>query len=119
MLLARKLIIVSAMADEPTERFAHTRSFAERVFARFDALDRRMDSLETHLANLDRRVQVLEPKAYDTKPIWERALAGISEVKEAVFDLDRKMAVLIGDMMQLRADQIGIARRLDQLEART
>lgn len=121
------------MADEFTERLSDSRSFEDRVFARFDALDRRMESLDArmdsldgrmdsmdgHLVGLDRRVQVLESKAYDTKPIWERALAEISEVKEAVFDLGRKITVLTEDMMQLRADQLRIERRMDRVESRT
>ncbi len=106
------------MAEDPTERFADTRSFEERVFARFDALDHRMDSIDGHVANLDRRVQVLESKAYDTKPIWERALLEIAQVKEAVYDVNRKMTVLNDDVMPLRADQLALERRMDRVESR-
>ena len=63
-----------------------THSFEEQVFARFDTmqawLEARFDAVDTQLAGLDARVQALEARALDTKPIWERALAAILEVKE-------------------------------------
>ena len=43
------------------------RSFEERVFARFDAIDARLEKLEA--------------KSYETKPIWERALAEVAETR--------------------------------------
>jgi hypothetical protein len=81
------------MSEAFTPNFSETRSFEERVFARFDAidarfgtmeaqLDARFDALDTRLDGLDMRVQALEARALDTKPIWERTLAAIVEVKE-------------------------------------
>ena len=55
------------MSDETAQDINGSRSFEERVFARFDALD-------SSLKDLDTRLQILEAKTYDTKPIWERAL---------------------------------------------
>lgn len=57
------------MSTGPTKDLNGNKSFEERVFARFDALD-------DYLRDMDSRVQMLESKAYDTKPIWERALRG-------------------------------------------
>jgi chromosome segregation ATPase len=127
------------MADEPTRELPDRRSFEERVFARFDAMDARFDamdarfnavdarfeamdarfdSVEIRLDGLDVRVQALEAKALDTKPIWERALAEILEVKNGVEDLNRKVDVLTLDVMQTRADQRRVEKRLDKLESR-
>lgn len=91
------------------------RSFEERIFARFDAIDARLD-------NVDARLQKLEAKSYDTKPIWERALAEIAETRREMrngfnamekrfedFDvrLDRVESVVNAtrsEMLTLRAD---------------
>ena len=81
------------MSEARTRSFSDTRSFEERVFARFDAIDARFDTMEarlearfdavdTRLDGFDTRLQALETRALDTKPIWERALAAIIEVKE-------------------------------------
>jgi archaellum component FlaC len=87
------------------------RSFEERVFARFDAIDARLESVEM-------RLEKLEAKSYDTKPIWERALAELLELREKVDNVDRKIDVLGRDMVQMRADQVRTERRIDNLEAR-
>jgi hypothetical protein len=55
------------MSEELTQNMPDGRSFEERVFARFDAI-------EARLSNMDTRLSVLEQKAYDTKPIWENGL---------------------------------------------
>ena len=87
------------------------RSFEERVFARFDALDNRLNNIEARLENL-------EAKSYDTKPIWERALAELLELREKVDNVERKLDVFGKDVVQLRADQVRTDRRLDSLETR-
>jgi len=133
------------MSEDRTRDLPDRRSFEERVFARFDrmdvgfdavdglfarfdarfdAMDARFDSVDARLLSLDTRVQVLEAKAYDTKPIWERALAeilevkqGVEEVKGRVENIERKFDVLALDMMQLRGDQRRIDKRMDALES--
>jgi hypothetical protein len=60
------------MNEEPTKDLPSKVSFEERVFARFDAIDARFDTV-------DARLEKLESRAYDTKLIWERALAAIME----------------------------------------
>src|SRR2546423_7292877 len=117
------------MGEERTRDLPDNRSFEERVFARFDAiearfdarfnaLDGRFDAVDSRLNNLDSRVQALEAKALDTKPIWERALAEILAVKERVLSIERKLDVLTLDMMQLRGDQRGLNARMDALESK-
>jgi chromosome segregation ATPase len=109
------------MTEETTRNLPDKYPFEERMFARFDAMetrfDRRFDALDT-------RVQALEAKALDTKPIWERALAeivevkqGVEEVKEHVANIERKFDVLTLDMMQLRGDQRRVEKRMDALES--
>ncbi len=106
------------MSEERTQDLPDNRSFEERVFARFDSMEGRFDSFDT-------RVQALEARALDTKPIWERALAeildvkqGVGEVKEGVEDIKRKIDLLSLDVVQVRADQRRVDKRMDSLESR-
>lgn len=123
------------MDEERTRDLSDNRSFEERVFARFDAIDARFDAVDARfdatdirvdarfdtvnarLDSLDVRVQNLESRALDTKPIWERALAEILEVKEGVEDVRRKFKLLTEDLMQVRADQLRVERRMDAIES--
>ena len=109
------------MSEEKTQDMPDERSFEARVFARFDALDARLQKLEAES----------ERRAVETKPFWERALAEImegredlsavrqdvGEIKEAVKDLSRKILILNKDMVQLRSDQLGLEERVEELEA--
>lgn len=128
------------MSEEHTRDLTESRSFEERVFARFDgmesrfdamesrfnkrfdAVDARLGGLETRVDGLDARVETLEiqaeRRALETKPIWERALAEILEVRLRVDDVARKMDVLSRDVMQVRADQLRLEDRLDKLDSR-
>ena len=120
--------------NEERARDLPGRPFEERVFVRFDSLDARFDSMErrvnvmevrfearfdrveARLDGLDNRVQALEARALDTKPICERALTEILEVKKGVEDLNRKIDVLNQDVLQVRADQRRVEKRMDGLE---
>jgi len=131
------------MSEETTRELSDNRSFEERVFARFDAVDARLNAMDTRLVSmdtrlttietrfdarfdamdsrfdgLDLRVQALESKALDTKPIWEQALAEIGEVKEGVYDIKRKFEILTEDLIQVRADQRRVEKRMDTFESR-
>ena len=81
--------------------------------------------MEGRFDGLDNRVQASEARALDTKPIWERALAeildvkqGVGEVKEGVEDIKRKIDLLSLDVVQVRADQRRVDKRMDSLESR-
>lgn len=124
------------MSAETTRDLSDSRSFEERVFARFDSIDARFgtvdlrfDAMEARFDSrfdgLDARVQALEARAIDTKPIWERALAevlevkqGVEEVKGRVENIERKFDVLTLDMMELRGDQRRVEKRMDAIESR-
>jgi chromosome segregation ATPase len=115
------------VSEDTTQNMPDGRSFEERVFARFDSLDARIQALESQA----------ERRALETKPIWERALAEIGEVKvelgevkielgevkerlgaleELTKPMLRKIDLLNRDMLTLRAEQIGLENRLDKLE---
>ena len=124
------------MSEDTTRNFLDNRSFEERILARFDSMEARFDR---RFDGLDSRVQALEAKAFDTKPIWERALTEIlgvkqgvadvkqdvaelkqdvGEVKDRVANIERKFDVLILDMMQLRGDQRRVNSLFDRLESK-
>jgi hypothetical protein len=106
------------MSEERTRDLSDNRSFEERVFARFDAMESRFDAVDLRLDRFDIRLHALEARTLDTKPIWERALAEILNVKERVESIERKFDVLTLDMMQLRGDQRRVDKRMDALESR-
>ena len=75
------------MNEERTKDLPNQKSFEERVFARFDAFDARFDTVDT-------RLEKLESRAYDTKPIWERALAKIMDMDLEVGEIKTKVGVI-------------------------
>lgn len=91
------------MSEEVTRDMNGTRSFEERVFARFDAMDVRFSSIDVRLDTIDgrlnaidvrldgvdSRLQKLEQKSYDTKPIWEQALKEIIDTRRELVEAPR------------------------------
>src|SRR6266446_7714972 len=75
------------MNEDPTKELPDKRSFEERVFARFDTVDARFDTVDT-------RLEKLEAHSYDTKPIWERALAQIMETGLEIGEIKKKVGVI-------------------------
>jgi chromosome segregation ATPase len=120
------------VSDEKTQTLPDGRSFEERVFARFDALDARMERMEARLDrvearlgkvearldDMDARLQTLEQKSYDTKPIWERALAEILAVGEKIDNVESKVDTLAADILALRANQTRLKDRMDRFESK-
>jgi hypothetical protein len=82
------------------------RPFEERVFARFDALDSAM-------RNTDSRLQKLEIRAYDTKPIWEQALKEIVETRR---ELSKRLDRIEAIAHETRADLRDAEDRLNKIE---
>ena len=109
------------MSEEPAQNISDGRSFEERVLARLDSIDSRLDSVDTRLDSVDARLLALESqaerRALETKPIWERALAEILEVKRGLENVERKIDVLSHDIVQVRADQSHADKRLTSLES--
>jgi t-SNARE complex subunit (syntaxin) len=98
------------MSEETTKAQNGARPFEERV----------LTMLTEMRADLGARLEKLEARAYDTKPIWERALADIAELRQVVQagfrNTDRQIGVLSKDIVQLRADVGDAVDRLHDLE---
>jgi chromosome segregation ATPase len=96
------------MHEDPTKELPDKRSFEERVFARFDTVDARFDTV-------DARLEKLEAHSYDTKPIWERALAQImetgleiGEIKKTVGVIDTKVGVIETKVAVIETEVAGL-----------
>ena len=100
--------IITSMADESTEEMNGKRPFEDRVFARFDALDSAMRVT-------DSRLQKLEIRAYDTKPIWEQALREIVETRR---ELSKRLDRIEAIAHETRADLRDAEDRLDKIETK-
>jgi len=59
-----------------------------------------------------------ESKLEELKADVNQVKADVDEVKADVKDIKRKLTVLTQDMMQHRADQLGLERRMDALDSR-
>ena len=127
------------MSEDKTKEMNGSKSFEERVFERFERIEGRLVNVEIKLGRLEER-------QYDTKPIWEQALAAIAELStrldsvntrldsmEVKFDsrfdkletdmddgfrrVARKMEVLNDSFLEMQADQRYLDRRLEKIEA--
>jgi predicted nucleic acid-binding Zn-ribbon protein len=111
------------MNEEPTKELPDRSSFEDLVIARFDSIDARFDSIDTRFDTVDARLDKLESRAYDTKPIWERALAAImdmglemGEVKGKVAVIETKVGVIetrvgvIETKVELLGNEIGVIK---------
>jgi len=96
------------MSEDKTKNMDDSRSFEERVFARFDAVDERFERFE---GNVEIRITKLETRQYDTKPIWEQVLLALAEINTRLDKMDARL-----DKMDARLDKMDA--RLDKMEAR-
>ena len=102
------------------------------------SLSTNVQSLSTDVQDIKFRLEALEKtvteRSFETKPIWERALAEIAatraelaemraelraEMKDGFRRLGLKIEVLNEDSLTLRADQRQLDRRVEALESKT
>jgi hypothetical protein len=75
------------MSEETTQNMPDGRSFEERVFARFDALDARLTSLEERV----------DARLHETRPIWEAVLSRLDNIESEMKAINRRVRVLHDD----------------------
>ena len=104
------------MSEETTQNMptGDGQSFEERVFVRFDALDSGLRNVHAELRGLDTRLQKLEARAYDTKPIWEQALKEILETRR---ELSKRLDRIEAIAHETRADLRDAEDRIGKLES--
>ena len=108
------------MSEDRTAETSDPRSFEARVFARFDALDARLNEIDSRLTTLEEKV---DQRLKETRPIWEQVLNRLDKVEERLSEVDdslrnvgRKFDVVAQDLLEVRADQRHLDNRLDKLE---
>ena len=101
------------MSDESTHALT---PFEKMVLQRFDQIDAQLRNLEVQQTETNERLEKLEAKALDTRPIWERALAEILAVKEHLELIEAEIGVLHRDIVKVRARQDRLEKRIDEVE---
>ncbi len=105
------------MSEETTQKLPDDDNL-KRILARLDSIDSRLTVLE----------EKAEARAYDTKPIWERALREIVETRtemKASFEkmdnrleaLEQKLDVLGDDVLTVRGRYKNLDARVRQVES--
>jgi len=113
------------MSEDTTKNLGDERPFDERVLARFDAFDARFDSIDSRFNQIDSRFDLvdarlenLETRSYDTKPIWERALAAIMETQLEVGEIKTKVGVIEGKVDGIEAKVDVIETKVNVIETK-
>ena len=83
------------------------RSFEDRVFARFDALDARLNKLEERV----------DARLHETRPIWEAVLSRLDNIESEMKAINRRVRVLHDDILRAREDQEDLRERVTKLES--
>jgi hypothetical protein len=95
------------MSEETTREQNGARPFEERV----------LSMLTEMRGDFNARLERLEAKQYDTKPLWEQALAEIVEVKKLLGDFDVRFDRMESDVAKTRSEMLSL--RADFKEFRT
>ena len=95
------------MSEDETRAFKDEGKLLEQILNKLEVLDLRLQHVESKI----------EHRGFDTKPIWERALAEIMDVKQDVATVNRKIDIFSRDMLNLRAEQLETEERLRRIES--
>ncbi|PYT07541.1 MAG: hypothetical protein DMF60_06850 [Acidobacteria bacterium] len=135
------------MSDDPTKEIPgdHKQIIDKRDDDRINVLISTVQSLASDFQALSAEFQEVKVRittlettvnkhSYETKPIWERALAEIAatraelaetrtelraELKDGFRKLGAKMDVLNNDLLTVRGDQRLLEKRVEDLESKT
>jgi chromosome segregation ATPase len=115
------------MSEDTTHERPDARSFEERVFARFDALDARLTNHEERFDALDARLGAVEARLInleervdarlrETRPIWEAVLSRLDAIDSEIKVINRRVRVLHDDILRTREEQEDLRERVTKLE---
>jgi len=96
------------MSEEQTDRLEGSTPFEIRVLRELSNLNRRFDSLEVRLTNLEEKV---DARLRDTRPIWESVLSRLDSIEARLDRIEGRL-----DSVETRLDSV--ETRLDRIEAR-
>ena len=103
------------MSEEITQDMSNRGSFEARVFVRFDSMDARFDSLDLRVGALESHS---ERRALETKPIWERALAEIGEVKSELGEVKSELGGVKGELGAVKGELGAVKSGLTEVKDR-
>jgi tetrahydromethanopterin S-methyltransferase subunit G len=118
------------MSEELTKH--HPGDDLKLILSRLDSIDSRLDTVEAQLKIVDHRLVTLEDKVdrrlQETRPIWEQVLARLDGLENGVHNLEtetrngfrkleRQVGLLAQDVLEVRADQRDLERRVDKVES--
>ena len=93
-----------SMSEESTRELPDRGSFEQRVFARFDLIDRRLEKLES--------------RNYDTRPVWEKALKAIMELGLEMGEVKTKVGAIEAKVDAVEAKVGEVQIRTGAIETR-
>ena len=73
-----------------------------------------LENLEAHIKTVETKI---EQHGFNTKPMWEKTLAELTEVNRNLAILGRKIDVFNSDMLNMRAAQKENEERFARLES--
>ena len=88
------------MSEDTTQDMNGARSFEERIMARFDAMEARMERFELRLTGLEEKV---DRRLMETRPIWEAVQAKLEELSEKFDRLNDKFDLVTEDLYDTRS----------------
>lgn len=94
------------MSEEETKVLGDKPDVLQKILTKLEVLDTRLQIVE----------QKIDARGFDTKPIWEKALVEIMEVKEDVRELGRNIQIFNQDMLRVRAEHLRTDERITALE---
>jgi chromosome segregation ATPase len=83
---------------------------------KLDLILKEMGSFREALHSTNDRIAALEAKSYDTRPIWERALAELLELKETTGRIEGRLGVVEGGLTAVEGRLGAVEKRLGELE---
>src|SRR5438270_798254 len=126
------------MSEDPTQNLPQ--DGLRQILARLDSMSTRLDSIDSRLGNMESRLSTVENRLsnvegrlsaledkvdrrlQETRPIWEQVLTRLDsleiEMRTGFRRFGRQVGQLAKDVMEVRADQNDLDRRMDQLETK-
>ncbi len=126
--------LTGKLPKSDSEKIALILTIVQSLVTRVDNIDVRLTNLEQRFDHLEQRFDALEKKVeerlHDTRPIWEKVVADIAqlkegqlrlesdvrEIKESVRDIDRRVSFLSDTMIKVQANYRDLDNRVYELE---
>ncbi|HYP52372.1 MAG TPA: hypothetical protein VEQ42_02465 [Pyrinomonadaceae bacterium] len=114
------------MSENTTQGLPGARSFEERVFAQFDAINTQFAAMNSRLVSMeerfDARLTALEDKVdarlRETRPIWEEVLRRLDGVEDEIKVFHRTLRIFHQDILRVRSRQEELRDDHDELRGR-